>query len=208
MKPILAGVALSALLFASGANAANYTLDLTGDFGGLITNSFVSGGTLYETGVLALSGFTPFILQNGDTVDVTVAITGGPFSLPLRQQMFLGLNFDDVFTGAQPLGAVATGTFAFDGGPLVGVGCGNCTSLIYGQDNTPLSFTQLAATGAFTLDEDYAVNFVSVSYQVSGPSGAVPEPAAWAMMIMGFGGVGAIVRRRRQTIPLAAFRRG
>jgi hypothetical protein len=25
----------------------------------------------------------------------------------------------------------------------------------------------------------------------------VPEPAAWTMMIMGFGGVGAILRRRR-----------
>ncbi len=31
---------------------------------------------------------------------------------------------------------------------------------------------------------------------------AVPEPAAWAMMILGFGGVGAMVRRRRAT-PLA-----
>lgn len=28
---------------------------------------------------------------------------------------------------------------------------------------------------------------------------AVPEPAAWALMIMGFGGVGAALRRRRQT---------
>lgn len=28
-------------------------------------------------------------------------------------------------------------------------------------------------------------------------SAAVPEPASWAMMILGFGGVGAIVRRRR-----------
>ena len=29
--------------------------------------------------------------------------------------------------------------------------------------------------------------------------GAVPEPAAWAMMIMGFGGVGAMMRRRHMT---------
>jgi hypothetical protein len=25
----------------------------------------------------------------------------------------------------------------------------------------------------------------------------VPEPATWAMMILGFGGVGAVMRRRR-----------
>jgi hypothetical protein len=28
-------------------------------------------------------------------------------------------------------------------------------------------------------------------------AGAVPEPGAWALMIMGFGGVGAVIRRRR-----------
>lgn len=31
----------------------------------------------------------------------------------------------------------------------------------------------------------------------AGPGGGVPEPASWAMMIFGFGGVGAILRRRR-----------
>jgi len=30
------------------------------------------------------------------------------------------------------------------------------------------------------------------------PVGVVPEPATWAMMILGFGGVGATLRRRRQ----------
>ncbi|MDZ4376514.1 MAG: PEPxxWA-CTERM sorting domain-containing protein [Phenylobacterium sp.] len=28
-------------------------------------------------------------------------------------------------------------------------------------------------------------------------TGAVPEPGAWALMIMGFGAAGAMVRRRR-----------
>lgn len=35
-----------------------------------------------------------------------------------------------------------------------------------------------------------------------GTAGAVPEPATWAMMILGFGGVGALLRRR--AAPLAA----
>ena len=33
-----------------------------------------------------------------------------------------------------------------------------------------------------------------------GTGGAVPEPATWAMMIMGFGGVGSLMRRRRSAI--------
>lgn len=30
-------------------------------------------------------------------------------------------------------------------------------------------------------------------------SGAVPEPATWALMILGFGGAGAMLRGRRRT---------
>ena len=32
------------------------------------------------------------------------------------------------------------------------------------------------------------------------PTGAIPEPSTWAMMIMGFGGAGAVIRRRRSAI--------
>jgi hypothetical protein len=33
---------------------------------------------------------------------------------------------------------------------------------------------------------------------------AVPEPATWTMMLIGFGGVGLVIRRRRKTVGLAA----
>ncbi|PZQ61356.1 MAG: hypothetical protein DI570_12865 [Phenylobacterium zucineum] len=35
------------------------------------------------------------------------------------------------------------------------------------------------------------------------PVASVPEPAAWAMMIMGFGGIGAVVRRRNGRLATA-----
>jgi len=37
----------------------------------------------------------------------------------------------------------------------------------------------------------------------NGGNGGVPEPATWAMMIMGFGGVGSMIRRRRESMVLA-----
>ncbi|WP_277970282.1 PEPxxWA-CTERM sorting domain-containing protein [Sphingomonas echinoides] len=37
------------------------------------------------------------------------------------------------------------------------------------------------------------------------PVAAVPEPATWGMMLLGFGGIGFAVRRSRKTMPRMAF---
>ena len=198
MRKYLAGAALCALLaLPTVGQATTHTLALTGDISGLMTNNFTFGTTFYETGQLALSGFRPFVMQDGDTVDVSVTITGGAFTLPVRQNMFFGLNFSDILGGAQPTTASATGQFSFNGGPSVGAGCGNCTSLISSQNSMPLSFSTLAATGTFNVSSDYDISSISVSYQVDSPAVAVPEPATWALMISGFGMAGAMFRRRR-----------
>lgn len=198
MRKYLAGAALCALLaLPTAGQSAVHTLTLTGDISNLQTNSFTFNNTFYETGFLDLTGFRPFVMQDGDTVDVTVSITGGSFTLPVRQNMFFGLNFSDIPGGAQPTSASANGQFSFNGGPSLGAGCGNCTSLIFGQNSAPLSFSTLAATGTFNVTSDYDINSISVSYQVDSPATAVPEPASWALMISGFGMAGAMFRRGR-----------
>jgi hypothetical protein len=42
------------------------------------------------------------------------------------------------------------------------------------------------------------VHELTVFARFGGGSGAVPEPATWAMMLLGFGGLGATLRHRRQ----------
>lgn len=37
------------------------------------------------------------------------------------------------------------------------------------------------------------------------PNAAIPEPGAWALMIVGFGGAGALLRRRRGAMALASI---
>lgn len=204
LRRILAGLVLSAAFAASGAQAANHVLNLSGSALDMTTNSFVFNGVTYDTGELALTGFTPFTLEDGDTVEVNVDITSGPlfpFVVPSRDVMFFGLNFADLLGGLEP-DAIADGAFSFDGGASVGAGCGNCTSLIYAQGGGTLSFTNLFATGSFQLSGPATVNSISVSYQVN-DSAAVPEPAAWALMITGFGGAGVMIRRRGRGARLA-----
>ena len=71
----------------------------------------------------------------------------------------------------------------------------------------------LASDGFFGNGEVHGVlkfsgTFTSLSFTDSGENwhgftvgiGSVPEPATWALMIMGFGSVGAVIRRRRPAL--------
>jgi len=44
----------------------------------------------------------------------------------------------------------------------------------------------------------------SVDVHLAAANGGVPEPASWALMILGFGGAGAALRRRRRPLATAA----
>ncbi len=72
------------------------------------------------------------------------------------------------------------------------------------------TFTAFAATSTLTFSSfEYnpygpALDNVSVVESGGGIGGTVPEPATWAMMIAGFGFVGAASRRRNRQVSVAA----
>jgi hypothetical protein len=49
-------------------------------------------------------------------------------------------------------------------------------------------------------DESWGIDNLSISSLTRGGPGAVPEPATWAMMILGFGAVGVMARGRRMRL--------
>jgi len=70
-----------------------------------------------------------------------------------------------------------------------------------------------AATGAglFTIRDSQGLQRANANFTLSEaaittytPRAAVPEPASWALLIAGFGGVGAVLRQRRRSAALAA----
>lgn len=66
------------------------------------------------------------------------------------------------------------------------------------------AFAGQATRVRFNFYADYAAQGPGVQFdnlrvygEAAGSSGAVPEPATWAMMLLGFGAMGAAIRRRR-----------
>jgi hypothetical protein len=62
--------------------------------------------------------------------------------------------------------------------------------------NVTLTFTDLTPDGQGE-GSNLALDNLRLS-STGGTTGGVPEPMSWAMMILGFGGVGGVLRRRRE----------
>lgn len=119
----------------------------------------------------------------------------------------LGFNWDGNFAAVEKLsglGGASTVDFAalLNGVTYIGLHFG-------GGANSPFP-NQGDTTGFFKIDasnlDTFRVNFGSLSDAVlyrTGP--AVPEPATWAMMIVGMGIVGGAMRRRAKTSTKVSF---
>lgn len=81
---------------------------------------------------------------------------------------------------------------------------------------TPLGFTQFAGPNLFSLVNSAPVFNVgtfaltsivsgSSSLRISAVTAAVPEPASWAMMLVGFGSIGYAMRRRAKVRTTVRF---
>jgi len=64
--------------------------------------------------------------------------------------------------------------------------------------SVPVSLTRIAPTATVTYFTQFDWNgTVQLAYDYT-PTATVPEPASWALMILGFGAAGAALRRRRR----------
>jgi hypothetical protein len=116
----------------------------------------------------------------GTTLDISWLAGGRPF--------FGSYNGDQTYE--VQLGSDLLGTFSTVSGEAFGSHGLVVHGLTSGQAYT------LTFAGQVAADETSFIDKVSAS-------GAVPEPAAWALMILGFGGVGAALRSQRRAFAAA-----
>jgi hypothetical protein len=167
-----------------------------GSFEGYIPNSSFTGGPVTnvptnENGALKLLG-------GGGDAAVTDTIT---FSRALYNPVFL------IWSLGQ--GNLPT-SFNFQGSPSISIVAGGPTAQYGGGPLSLMSSTTVGVEGNGVLQFHGAVSSISWTnptredYYAFTVGNVVPEPAAWALMLLGFGGLGATLRQRRARTAAAA----
>ena len=118
----------------------------------------------------------------------------------------IGAGFPQIDTGV-------SGSFNLYGG-MVEAQAGLASTTTSGQlvnsavffppSNGSITFDSIFTS--FTIDDlaqSATLDYGLLTYALFSPSNGVPEPATRAIMVLGFGGIGAMLRRRRQTLRLA-----
>lgn len=94
----------------------------------------------------------------------------------------------------------------YDGANGTGALLGSATSVYFNFQNNNRYFMGVTSATAnigsivFSRTFDNTGDNIGLDNFVSSRTGAVPEPASWAMLIAGFGLTGAVMRRRRSVI--------
>ncbi len=201
-KILLAALAGSAL--ASGANALTLTnAAVTGPTGTVWTTAHTGNYTLF----LQTPGLGDFLNPHDESINLGVASNGITRALLAGDGYPVGGNADSdplynltlSFDGGQTLTGVytpTTNTFVAGSSFSVGNQTYSLIEFSYRRDLGDAVSQNVAVPGGD--GNDYNGNFRIQA------TGAVPEPATWALMIGGFTMVGAAARRRARATTMAA----
>ena len=196
------------------------TVGLSGNF--LRNGSLLSGATASPT-VLTLSG-----LAAHTSVDINM-IFGFMESWDSNNGVggvtpdYVDIVIDGITRiSGLTVGNTSGSNFYYGGGTLVGSACtqadtfnGNYCDTIVDLSSSPLlNFAHSGSTLTLQIfaygdgwqgcnDEAWGMDNLSVTLASPTQPGGVPEPATWAMMILGMGAIGYTMRRRRATLSFA-----
>ena len=186
---------------------------------------------LLVTSAFALSIAAPAAAQNFVTGDATVtglgadqaAYPGTPFdtlALTSRVENYTGdglYNFNNVsfttgtnrndnssFSGTLNLTGLYMGTQAFTYAVKYAGTIGSTDSITVGG-NTVTILGQKVKFNALTLTGSQPNDTITGVLTATVGAGAVPEPATWALMIVGFGATGGALRRRAKVRTNVSF---
>ena len=221
------GLAAAAMLSASPASAADYLFDQTGDnftlgfngfvdndanvipglssqllltlTGGLGTNTLTFAYQLTNTSSSGgagsrVSGFGFNSNPNVDPATGNGTPTGDFSNININGNYPNGIgNVEVCLTGSN--GASCAG--GASGGALLGDPATGSFSLIYGSTRSNVTLGDFYVRYQSLTGLDGVTSASGEEAVTPTPHGAVPEPATWAMLLVGFGAVGGTLRTRK-----------
>ena len=185
-----------------------------------------ASGVPLSDGTIGDPHYTLVSVPSGSTADIRVRTSAGGFPIPPYVgddllSAWIGPNNDTALNGpvgqydyqtsftlgagVNPATAVITGSYSTDNELVDILVNGHSTGVTNGSTDTsqyaswwPLSISQYFASGTNTLD--FIVNNdggpTALRVEVAGSVAAVPEPATWALITLGFVGLGYAGFRR------------
>lgn len=207
----LAGSAQALTYISSDGNAqAIFTLSankIIVDLTSLDVNPIDAAGEV--SGIQIMLGGAPLTVGLGSATGALINISGGIATVDSSDTID---HWDTALVGSTIFLATA-GTGSVGGKPhdLIIDGGGVYT---HANNSIDVHNPEIKGTGHFTLNLTGAptptITGVKFEFGTTPDSvlggvitGGVPEPASWALMILGFGGVGAVIRRRRSATAVA-----
>jgi hypothetical protein len=185
--------AAGALVFAGAAQAATFTETLDLPYYSSSGPRILQAVSAFTTGLKLTaadeiqnpSGWNNALNVSIDTVAQTISLTGDDYNT--YQLIWVDITGIDIpitgLTAVTPLGAFETGQGNFG------------YTATFTANSISLRFTSDIQTSDY-----FAINTGTSVFRYETSGGAVPEPASWALMILGFGAIGAAARYRRTSL--------
>ena len=177
--------------------------------------ALASGGSAHASALLgstvtgSITGSTDYVVTAQFPASATVGpgteFTGGISDTPFSNSFDITANFTEdaliiAFSSSKSFANVSgTSPFTLNFGSASGYfgGIGAITQIscvpVYGCGRSKISVTG----DAKAINIDVSAIFAGDSFQIALSPPAVPEPATWALMIIGFGAIGAAMRKRQ-----------
>jgi hypothetical protein len=196
-KVLIALAGATALTAASAATAQQFTGSTLGCFGPACTvaNSSSTGGLTFNSGTFDQAASNGFLaIGSGGSTD-----TLGLISASTVASDWVNVPFSLQVSFTNPLGTSPSSALysALISGSVSSNGAGGA---FFDFNNTPQTFTYNGGSFSFFVN-DLGISAGDSNLALNGvirATAAVPEPATWAMMLLGFGGIGMAMRRRRR----------
>jgi hypothetical protein len=182
---------------ATGASAAD-VFTVSGAVADFQANSYPG----YTDYYLPLSGVSPTTVSPGDQVTVDISLDQA-YTIPASPNytnllvLLTGSGFD-----GSPTAELGVMTFSDAGAPVGTYSFDSSSSdqlssyaVLFPPNNQPITFDSLSDSFTVTtLDTPVDITSAAFDYQLVSTA---PEPSVWALMMIGFGGLGLMLRRAR-----------